>query len=349
MGNDGFEANVTRRCEKNRNGGYRMLLYVVFAFVVVFHSSFLIPHFPFFDTSVGPIPEEPDYSDPSQWYIRDRGCQADLFYIISTETGDHLMGGDTCHFADTYDDEMRFLMHKEMAAADSFYSVACNYYSPYYRQVSMQSWVDMETALLRLPTALDDVLNSWEYYLKHYNQGRPFILAGFSQGAHAMMHVIKHMSDSVASRMVAAYVIGYKVTQEDLDSCPHIKPAQEATDLGVTICFNSVKSPDCAVPVVSGGNQLCINPVNWRTDTVSTSFVLYGRRRNDTLTVRCDPESQLLLVEGYEEKYILPVIGRKGNYHGMELKFYYPYIRKNMADRVEAYFREHTSSIIFVE
>ena len=33
----------------------------------------------------------------------------------------------------------------------------------------------------------------------------------------------------------------------------------------------------------------------------------------------------------------MPVIGRKGNYHNMELKFYYPYIRRNMADRVAAW------------
>ena len=34
----------------------------------------------------------------------------------------------------------------------------------------------------------------------------------------------------------------------------------------------------------------------------------------------------------------MPVFGVPGNYHHMELKFYYPYIRKNIADRVDAYF-----------
>ena len=290
------------------------------------------------------VPPEPDYSDPSQWYIRDRGACADIFYIISTETGSHLEYGDTCHFADTYDDEMRAAMLKEMAAVDSFYSGEFNYYSPYYRQISMQSWIDEETALSRLPLALADVRHSWDYYIEHLNHGRPFIIAGFSQGAHAMMDIMKRMPDSVASRMVAAYAIGYKVTQADIDSCHHIRPAQSATDTGITICINSVKSPECAIPIVSGGNQLCINPVNWRTDTVSTPFVLYGRLRNDTLSVRCDPESHLLLVEGYREKYILPVIGRKGNYHNMELKFYYPYIRQNMAERIKSFMQGQSAT-----
>ena len=286
---------------------------------------------------IGPIPMKPLYDDPAQWFIQDRGGEADLFYIISTETGDHLMGSDTCHYADTRDDYLRSRMRHEMHAVDSFYSGKLNYYSPYYRQVSMQSWATENMALVRLPLAISDVVCSWDYYLKHYNHGRPFILAGFSQGAHALMDIMKRMPDSVASRMVAAYVIGYKVTAEDTSACRHLRPALGATDTGVTICFNSVKSVESEIPVVSGGNLFCINPVNWRTDTVSSPFVLYGRKKNDTLSARLDPESRLLLIEGYHIDKPMAVIGRSGNYHHLELKFFYPYIRKNMADRVAAF------------
>ena len=286
---------------------------------------------------IGPIPLKPHYEDSSQWYIQNRGGKVDLFYIISTETGDHLRGSDTCHYADTRDAKLRSRMEHEMQAVDSFYSGQLNYYSPYYRQVSMQSWATENMAMVRLPLAIADVMRSWDYYLEHFNQGRPFILAGFSQGAHAMMDILKRMPDSIATRMVAAYAIGYKVTKEDMDRCKNIRPALGATDTGVTICFNSVQSPECEIPIVSEGNMISINPVNWRTDTVSTSFVLYGRKKNDTLSVRCDPTSRLLIVEGYQEQTVLPVIGRPGNYHHMELKFYYPYIRQNMADRVAAF------------
>ena len=269
------------------------------------------------DTLMGPIPTEPDYADSTQWFIRDRGGRADLFYIISTETGDHLMDGDTCHFADTYDDYLRECMALEMHAVDSFYSGDCNFFSPYYRQVSMQSWESVETTMARLSLAMSDVRHSWDYYIEHYNQGRPFVIAGYSQGAHAMMDIMRRMPDSIASRLVAAYVVGYKVTQEDLDSCPLIRPAKGATDTGVTICFNSVRSPEDTISVVSGGNLLCINPVNWRTDTVSAPFVVVDYKRTDTLTARCDPEN-----------------------HHRELKFYYPYICQNIMDRVAAYFEK---------
>lgn len=289
---------------------------------------------------IGPIPLKPDYNNPSNWYIQNRGAKADIFYIISTETGDHMIGDDTCHFADARDAHQRSQMLKEMHAVDSFYSGKLNYFSPYYRQVSLQSWATENTAMVRLPLALSDCRRSWDYYLKNLNQGRPFILAGFSQGAHALMDIMKRMPDSVASRMVAAYVIGYKVTAEDTAACHYLRPAQGATDTGVTICFNSVKSLESEIPVVSGGNLFCINPVNWRTDTVSSPFVFYGRKKNDTLSARLDPESRLLLIDGYKIDRPMGVIGRPGNYHHLELKFFYPYIRQNMADRVAAFLRK---------
>lgn len=288
---------------------------------------------------LGPIPAQPDYADSIQWYIRDRGSEADLFYVISTETGDHMMGADTCHFADTRDPYLRGRMKHEMHAVDSFYSGRLNYYSPYYRQVSMQSWATESVAMARIPLAMSDCIRSWDYYITNMNKGRPFILAGFSQGAHAVVEILKRMPDSIAARMVAAYPIGYKVTREDTAACHHLRPATGATDTGVTINFNSVKSPECEISVVSAGNIFCINPVNWRTDTLSTPFILYGRKKNDTLSVRLDSESRLLLIEGYQNDKPMSVIGKPGNYHHMELKFYYPYIRQNMADRVAAFLK----------
>ena len=285
---------------------------------------------------IGPLPPEPDYTDSTQWYMVDRGGEADLFYIISTETGDHMMGGDTCHLADTYNPILRKKMLKEMVAVDSFYSDKLNYFSPYYRQVSLDSWATPDKAFARLPIALEDVLRSWDYYLKHLNQGRPFIIAGFSQGARATFDILREMPDSVRCRLVAAYTIGFKVTQEDVDSNLNIKLAQGATDTGVLIGFNSVKSP-ASILYFTENNVACINPVNWRTDAEPATFVLYGRRQNDTLSVRCDTVSHHLIVDGYTRHRIMPLFGLPGNYHNMELKFYYPYVRKNMADRVAAF------------
>ena len=164
----------------------------------------------------------------------------------------------------------------------------------------MDSWTTPDKAFAIVPIALEDVMQSWDYYLKHLNQGRPFIIAGYSQGAIAVLDILKEMPDSVLSRLVAAYV------------------------------------PESII-YFTENNVACINPVSWRTDEEPTPFVLYGRRRNDTLSVRCDTVSHHLMVEGITKHRPMPVIGKPGNYHNMELKFYYPYVRKNMADRVAAF------------
>jgi len=282
------------------------------------------------------MPPAPRYEEPSQWYIHDQNGVADIFYIISTETGDHLEAKGNCHYANTYDSLQRSQMLVEMAAVDSFYTGKLNYYSPFYRQVSMNSFSSLELAAARTTRAFEDVKRSWQYYLSHYNQGRPFILAGYSQGAAAVVELMREMPDSIAGRMVAAYVIGSRVTKEDLADIPLIRPAKGATDWGVTINFNSVASPEKCIPLTAG-NQLCINPVNWQRDSVAASFVYQSPEKSDTLTVRCDPDSRLLIVKGFETDEVLPVIGMPGNYHNFELRFYHPYIQKNIADRVAAY------------
>ena len=93
---------------------------------------------------------------------------------------------------------------------------------------------------------------------------------------------------------MAAYTIGFKVTQEDIVH-PNIKLAQGATDTGVLIGFNSVKSPE-SILYISENNVACINPVNWHTDAEPATFVLYGRRGNDTLSVWCDTVSHHLII-----------------------------------------------------
>ena len=144
------------------------------------------------------------------------------------------------------------------------------------------------------------------------------------------VELMRQMDDSVCNRMIAAYIIGASIPQKMLDECKRIRPARRADDVGVTICYNSVRDRDCADPMISGGNCIAINPVNWHTDATPA--------RLDTLTVTLDGESHLLLVEGYHRNdYILPLIGREGNYHTFEIRWYTNSLRENMALRTKRF------------
>ena len=288
-----------------------------------------------------PVPAEPDYQDTTQWYITDRQAEADVFYVISTETGDYtLPDGATCHYADTYSDSLRAPLYAEMAGVDSLVSGRLNYFAPYYRQCSLQSFASDSLAATRLPLPLSDVRRAFQYYLTHLSGDRPFILAGFSQGAYLMLELLKEMDDATYKRMIAAYAIGIAIDE----SHPRIVAARGADDTGVTICYNSVRDTTCALPGWEK-SRVAINPVNWRTDSVPallttepSPLLPVDEQKPDTMSVRLDTATGLLIVEGYTaQDYVLPLIGKEGNYHSREIWLYRHQLRENMALRAAAF------------
>lgn len=291
-------------------------------------------------TSAGDgLPAQPDYNDTTQWYVSHRGARADVFYVISTETGDYqLPDGTTCHYADTYSDSTRRPMRAEMLGVDTLISGTLNYYSPYYRQCSLQSF-GSDSLAVRFDVALQDARRAFKYYLKHLNQGRPFVLAGFSQGAMIILELLRDMDEATYSRMIAAYAIGTSITHDMMATNRHIVAARGADDTGVTICYNSVRDTDCAI--MGRDNAIAINPVNWRTDGTAATLITepsplrpVSDQKCDTLSVRLDAATRLLLVDGYTANdYALPLIGKEGCYHTREIWLYRQQLRDNIALR----------------
>ncbi len=288
-----------------------------------------------------PIPALPNYNDTTQWYITDRAAQADIFYIISTETGDYtLSNGHTCHYADTYSDSLRGPLLGEMKGVDRLLSGQLNFYSPYYRQCSLQSFVSDSLTKSRLLLPLEDIRRAFRYYLDKLNHDRPFILAGYSQGAMLLLDLLREMDETTFSRLIAAYVIGAVIPDSLLG--PHIIPVRAADDTGVTICYNSVRTDDCAFPGWEY-SSIGINPVNWQTDTTSAQLITepspsipLDQQKRDTLTIRLNPQSRLLNIDGFTATdYILPLIGKEGNYHSREIWLYREQLRENMTLRAQ--------------
>ena len=298
-------------------------------------------------TSQEALPAAPNYSEASQWYISDRQSQADVFYIISTETGDYTLAGVPYHHADTYNDSLRAPLYSEMLGVDTLVSGRLNYYAPYYRQCSLQSFGSDSLMAARYPIALDDVRRAFKHYLSHYNQGRPFILAGYSQGAMIMLQLLQEMDEAAFQRLIAAYAIGVSISKEQLAS-QHIIPATGADDTGVTICYNSVRDARNAVSRIGENNVVAINPVNWRTDATPVTFMTeptpllpVDQQQKDTLTVHLDQASHLLFVEGYTATdYVLPLFGMEGNYHTREIWLYRDQLRDNMALRAATFLKK---------
>ncbi|MFI3296914.1 MAG: DUF3089 domain-containing protein [bacterium] len=273
-----------------------------------------------------------DYSQSELWYTAENGENVDVFYILPTCIWDWTDStGEINHYADVYDSEQREAMKYSFDLANEIFAENSNFYAPYYRQISLESWIEGESAVTeRFPLAMEDIAAAFDYFIDNLNEDKPFIIAGYSQGGKGVVELLKEMDSEVYSRMVAAYVIGYRITTEELNTYDNIKAATGSGDIGVAVCYNSVASAENICPVLSP-NSVCINPINWVTD--STPAML-----NDSTSVHIDTENSVLIVEGLNSSlYFEPVLAdlfEEGNYHLYELSFYQAWLNENVAERI---------------
>jgi pimeloyl-ACP methyl ester carboxylesterase len=297
--------------------------------------------------------KSPNYSQKACWWkIPEITKEFDTFYIYSTIYFGANEGDPD--YATLDNREMLDGIKVEHAIKSSVFEESTNLFIPLYRQSSLkhaaEAFVEdghIDNALIGTPYS--DITAALDYYFEHYNQGRPFIIAGHSQGAAILRLLLKRYFKEHPDRyerMVAAYAIGYSITKEDLEANPHMKFATGETDTGVIICYNSVKDAECAHSTDGRENAVCINPVNWRTDSVPATVLTVGspwkpaaEQPVDTLTVHIDPATNFLFVSGYTgNDHVLPLMGCEGNYHSREIWFYRESLRQNI-DRRQAAFR----------
>lgn len=289
------------------------------------------------------VPEAPDYSSELMWTVLQNdteGNGADVFYIPSTWEYDwYTPDGRISHYADPSLDQHRKDMSIEIDSVALYMADGNNFFSPYYRHITLDSWATLDEDTINrryMDVAFEDIKNAFSHYLENHNNNRPFILAGFSQGGKSVVELLKNMDETIRERMIAAYVMGYKVTPEDVATSPYILAAKDSVDTGVVICYNSVSDVKYLKPIVSAPNVMCINPVNWTTD--GTPAIL-----NDTITVTLAPEAKVLVLEGFDGSYLPNILNilNVGDYHGVEPWLYSECLRHNFHLRTKSYRAGH--------
>lgn len=236
-----------------------------------------------------------------------------------------------------------------------------NIYAPYYRQIDLNVPPEKrEKAVGATPTT--DAIAAFDYYIKHYNNGRPFILAGHSQGSNVLINLLAgYMKEhpQVYARMIAAYVIGYSVTAGYLAENPHLRFAEGPDDTGVIVSYNT-EAPDVVPgtnPVVLAG-ALVINPITWtRTEKPATAAQNLGsivlnkdgsvvmnkegkiKPEKNFADARIDKARGVIICSTADEQRLAP--GNKafgwGVYHSFDYPFYYFNIRENAAARTRRF------------
>jgi hypothetical protein len=152
----------------------------------------------------------------------------------------------------------------------------CRVFAPLYRQVTLSA---LRAFMAGRPTTADrllpynDVLDAWNYYLEHDNNGRGVVLIGHSQGSFVLTDLIKKEIDGkpVQSRIISALLLGTSLPVprgKDVGGAfQHLPLCHSAKQTGCVITYASFRAnapppANSRFGKVAGENMVsgCTNP-----------------------------------------------------------------------------------------
>lgn len=288
------------------------------------------------------LDDEIDYSDTDNWmFLPEESTKAvDTIYLYPSAYG--LEGKVEADIADIDDVNMRLMAIYYASSQASIFDESTNLYVPYYRQFTVNSLVDM---IDKSPESMQyiaskDIYTMLDYYFENHNNGRPFILAGHSQGSVWLTIVLEDYMKAhpeYYERMVAAYVIGYSITEEYLENNSHLKFAQASDDTGVIISYNTEGpgNKDAFNCVVREG-AISINPISWTLDdTYATNGSADAQIDMERGVVICTSRENTLEMKASLAEYF-----GEDSLHLYDYDLYRGELQKNVADRIESFMQD---------
>ena len=303
-------------------------------------------------TEVTP-PAPPDYANPLHWAaLPDRDDLADsvptgatdaqaiapvdLFFLHPTTFLSRQAWNQSLDDAATN----RWTDDMVMRGQTSVFNGCCRIYAPRYRQATLAAFFDdSQSGPKALALAYEDVLAAFRYYVAHFNQGRPFVLAAHSQGSRHADYLMAEdiVGTELADRMIAAYLVGFEI-----DGSNGVPVCDTPTQTGCQVTWNSVGP--AAGALFASPDNICVNPLTWRGDGAHADHDANLGAVN--LDVRNAPEpgvadaqcrdGRLYVTEIRSDNYSLMPLGRD-NYHIYDYALFYMNIRENVQSRVNAF------------
>ncbi|GAA4012371.1 DUF3089 domain-containing protein [Hymenobacter fastidiosus] len=307
-------------------------------------------------------PSAPDYSLPASWAalpgrrdsadvvprntpLRDQQqtARADVFYVHPTTFFKREAWN-----ADVADEDLnRFTDASVIRKQASVFNSAGRIFAPRYRQATLYSFFDEQSdnGNKALELAYGDVKAAFQYYLKHYNQGRPIIIASHSQGTHhatRLLHEFVDKNPKLRRQLVVAYLIGFKVKTAEYQA---LRPCADSTQTGCFVVWNSVEWGQDYPPFAGG---VATNPLTWKLDTVAAPSSLnrggvpFNFNRVDTAVVDAKVHNGLVWIHppkplGYP-RFLLPGQPQlRHSFHIVDYGLFYLNLRQNAEARVRAY------------
>ncbi|GGE96951.1 DUF3089 domain-containing protein [Hymenobacter cavernae] len=306
--------------------------------------------------------DSPDYAELNNWAAlptrrdsadavphgtalpdQQRTAAADVFFVHPTT----FYGRGNWNASLRDENVNRFTDRSTLRKQASVFNAAGRIYAPRYRQATLFSFFDVkgEDGKQALNLAYSDIKAAFQYYLDHYNQGRPIIIASHSQGTvHAtrLLHDFFDSNPALRKQLVAAYLIGFNVKGDEYQT---IKPCLDSTQTGCYVSWNSVEWGKDYPPFEGG---IATNPLTWRIDTVAAPAKLnlggvpQSFDRIDLHLVDAKVHNGLLWIHppaltGYP-RFLLPGQPQlRASFHIADYGLFYLNLRRNAVIRVEAW------------
>jgi hypothetical protein len=255
----------------------------------------------------------------------------------------------------------------------SVFSDCCSVYVPRYRQATLYAVLsDDPEGDKALELAYQDVKESFKYFLKNFNQVRPFIIASHSQGSWHALRLIEELviASKLKDKLVAAYLVGMPLpTDKTTRSLVDLPVCTNETQNRCFVTWNAVTNNadtgfyheyarvwyEDSYEANQGKALVCVNPLTWLMDgKFANSSLNKGGvdfKRNESIKPSPDVgvvgaqciNGMLNITNPKSRNYDWFLFG-DGNYHMHDYDLFYVNIRDNVQSRIQAYFEQDTIS-----
>ena len=291
------------------------------------------------------LPERADSADitPLGFPDQQASAEVDVFYLHPT------IYDDASQNRDWNGDVANQKLNREVdESAMRFQASAFNgvgrVYAPRYRLAHLSVFypkkVSPAESKRALALAYSDVRAAFRYYLKHYNNDRPIIIAAHSQGARHAETLLGEFFDGkpMQEKLVAAYIVGWPVK---LDAFENIPICAQPEQTGCFCSWRTYREGYIPKYVQRQNNIAVVNPISWTTsEALAPKSDHYGAVLQKMKIYPNMMEARI--TEGVlwtnKPKFPGSFLFTRRNYHIGDINLFYLDIRENAQVRTEAYF-----------
>jgi len=228
----------------------------------------------------------------------------------------------------------------------SVFNQQCRVFAPRYRQGHIKNFFikDKEAAAKAFDLAYEDVKESFEYYLQHWNEGRPIIIAAHSQGSFLAERLLKEFFEGkpLKNKLVVAYILGWPVPKEYFTS---LKMCSDSMQTGCICSWRTLRKG--FVPFYlrhENGNSFVTNPLTWTTGEEYASKKLNKgsvlRNFNKIYKETTDAQISNGLLYVKKPKFPWSFLYFTRNYHIADINLYYLNLRENVQQRINMFWKK---------